>query len=189
MYSKATLADHPIHPALVAFPVVYYASTVAALVAYAFTRDLFWFRVAMTASIAGVVMAVLAAVPGAIDLFAGVPARTAARRTGLAHAAFNVGALVVFAITAALLWDRWSHREPVAGQPVTLDATLPLVLSVIGLCATAIAGSLGWKLVQTHRVGIEPNTPSAPRSSDRQRSSGVRVVVGRTASQVRPSGH
>ena len=70
MYSKARIAGHPIHPMLVAFPIAFYTATVATLLAYVGTHESFWFRVAMVANLAGIVMAVVAVIPGAIDLFA-----------------------------------------------------------------------------------------------------------------------
>ena len=66
MYSKVTIAKHPIHPALVAFPVVYYTSTVAAMIIFLANGDPFWFRAAMLANVAGVATAVVAAIPGAL---------------------------------------------------------------------------------------------------------------------------
>jgi uncharacterized membrane protein len=177
MKSKASIAGHPIHPALVAFPVVYYASTVAALIAHVATQDPFWFRAAMTANIAGVVMALVAAIPGAVDLFAGVPKHTNARRTGLIHGAANVIALVLFASTAYVLYRRWDNQ-------LLLDARGPLVLAIVGLGATMVAGVLGWKLVQTHHVGVSPS----PDLSIRDREVGPPRPVGhhgRTPSDVR----
>jgi uncharacterized membrane protein len=153
MKTKAAIAGHPLHPALVAFPVAFYTATLLALIAYAAVGDPFWFRVALVANIGGVAMALIAAIPGAIDLFATIPGRSPARRTGLKHAAFNVGALVLFAISAGLLWGEW--RDVIAPAAAELDATAPLVLSALGLACTGAAGVLGWKLVQTHHVGVD----------------------------------
>jgi uncharacterized membrane protein len=186
MYSRANIADHPIHPALVAFPIAFYTSTVIALVAHLATRDPFWFRAALTANIAGVVMAVVAAIPGAIDLFAGVPSHTRARSTGLRHAGYNVAALALFAVSAWLLWDQWYDADVVAGR-VALESAVPLVIALVGLASTVIAGTLGWKLVQTHHVGVAPSTDLRARPRPEAEQPGG--AVGRTASQVRPSLH
>lgn len=164
MKTTAAIAGHPIHPALVAFPVAFYTATVLALVGYEVSGDPFWFRVGLVAAIGGVAMALIAAIPGAVDLFTAVPRATPARTTGLQHAAFNVTALLLFAIAAALLWGEW--RDTIAPARHGLDATAPLVLSIIGLAATAVAGALGWKLVQTHHVGVDdrvrPTDATAP---------------------------
>src|SRR3954463_3176375 len=68
MYSKARIAGHPIHPMLVAFPLAFYTTTVVTLLVYIGTREAFWFRFAMVASLAGIATAVIAAIPGAVDL-------------------------------------------------------------------------------------------------------------------------
>ena len=154
MYSKARAAGHPIHPMLVAFPIALFTSTVAALLAFVSTRDPFYFRGAMVASAAGVVTALLAAIPGAIDLFA-LPRESRARALGLRHAGYALFTVAIFAVAAALLIHGWVTRTMVEGV-WNLDPSLPLAVSVIGLVAVVIVGSLGWTLVQTHHVGIKP---------------------------------
>jgi uncharacterized membrane protein len=156
MYTKARIAGHPIHPMLVAFPIALYVATVAALLVHVGTHDPFWYRVALYSNIGGVVMALVAVVPGFIDLVTAVPKRTRARVTGIRHAAFNVLALVLFAISAYMLYrNAGSNLTPEAGT-YGLDTTAPLLLSVLGVLSTLVAGWLGWAMVQTHHVGIKP---------------------------------
>ncbi len=160
MYTKARIAGHPIHPMLVAFPIGLYAATVAALLAFVGTHDGFFFRAAMTANIAGVVMAAVATIPGAIDLLS-LPRGSKARGVGFVHAGFNVLSLALFAMSAGLLYTRWGARPFEGGYfPINadalLDATGPLALTLAGLVSTVIAGGLGWALVQTHHVGVKP---------------------------------
>src|SRR5215212_5619303 len=121
MYSKARVAGHPIHPMLVVFPIAFYTATVATLLAYVGSHEVFWYRVAMVANIAGIVTAAIAVIPGAIDLFA-LPAGSRARATGLRHAGFNLLATLLFAVTAFLLYRAWSNRVMVDGEYV-FDAT------------------------------------------------------------------
>ena len=154
MYSKARIAGHPIHPMLVAFPLAFYTATVATLLAYIGTREAFWYRFAMVANIAGIVTAVIAALPGVIDLMA-LPRGSRARAAGLKHAGFNLIATALFALTAVVLYGTWSHKVMVGGEYL-FDASIPLALSVVAWVAMVIAGSLGWTLVQTHHVGIKP---------------------------------
>lgn len=154
MNSKAKIAGHPIHPMLVAFPIGLYGATIAALLAFVATHDTFFFRAAMTANIAGVAMALVAAVPGFID-FLGLPKGSRVRTVGLQHAAANLTALALFAISASILYTRWSNRDVLDGA-LSLDAALPLAIGMLGLVSTVIAGGLGWSLVQTHHVGVKP---------------------------------
>ncbi|MDB4954731.1 MAG: Rieske (2Fe-2S) oxidoreductase [Myxococcales bacterium] len=164
MYTKARIAEHPIHPMLVAFPITLYVATVVSLFAFIGTIDYFWYRAATYANIAAVVMAVVAAVPGLIDLL-NVPAHSRARATGLRHAAFNTLSLVMFAISAIVLANNWFARHMQEGYYV-LDTAAPIVLGLIGLASTAIAGYLGWTLVQTHHVGVAPTRQHVHGSID-----------------------
>nr|HEX4312978.1 DUF2231 domain-containing protein [Kofleriaceae bacterium] len=150
MYSKAKIAGHPIHPMLVGFPIAFYTATVIALIVYGGTGNPFWYHVGFWTSLAGVVMACAAAVPGLIDLLS-LPARSRARDTGIKHAAFNLLTLGLFAIDTIVLGVDWYSTGP-------LHFGWPLVLGLIGLASMAVAGSLGWKLVQTHHVGVKPTT-------------------------------
>jgi uncharacterized membrane protein len=128
---------------LVAFPIAFYVTTVVTLFVFLATSNPFWFSVALWANIAGVVTAACAAAPGLVDLLS-LDRRSRARAVGLRHAGFNVLALMLFAGSAGVLW---SNTE-------TLDVTAPLVLSLLGVASTMIAGWLGWTLVQTYHVGV-----------------------------------
>jgi uncharacterized membrane protein len=163
MYSKARIAGHPIHPMIVGFPIAFYTATVATLLAYVGTHEAFWYRVAMIANIAGIVTALVAVIPGAIDLFA-LPAGSRARATGLKHAGFNLIATGLFVVTAMLLYRSWTHRMMVNGEYL-FEATIPLAMSVVAWVSMVIAGSLGWTLVQTHHVGVKPAFIRADRPS------------------------
>ena len=148
MYSKAKIAGHPIHPMLIPFPIVFYTITVAALIAYTQSLQGFWFRVAIYANCAGVIAAAVAAIPGAFDAFAGIPRGTTARRTALIHGSLNAATLVLFVIGLTQLYAHRLERLP--------DVTVSLVLGLLGLVSMLVAGALGWKLVQTHHVGVAP---------------------------------
>jgi uncharacterized membrane protein len=148
MYTKATIAKHPIHPMLIAFPVALYVTTVVALIVHVATNDPFWYRAAFWSNLGGILMAAIAAIPGVIDLVA-LPARSRARATGLSHAAFNVLALAMFTISAVII------GRHLFGSVILVDAA-PLALGIVGLCSTTVAGALGWTLVQTHHVGVKP---------------------------------
>lgn len=152
MYSKAKLAGHPIHPMLVAFPIAFYTATVVALIVYGGGANPFWYHAAFWTALAGVVMAVVAAVPGLVDLVS-LPDKSRAKDTGLKHAAFNLLTLGLFVIDTIVLGVDWYSAGP-------LHWGWPLVLGLIGLASMAVAGSLGWKMVQTHHVGIKPTTYS-----------------------------
>jgi uncharacterized membrane protein len=149
--AKASIKGHPIHPMLVGFPIALYTTGVASLITYAVQGDLFWYRGAMILLFLGVGMALLAAIFGLVDLFAGIPREEkAARKTGTAHLGLNLLTTVLFAGAALSLYSQW--RAHGTGEP---SFGLPLVIGLVGLAVMIVAGVLGWKMVQTHHVGIE----------------------------------
>src|SRR2546423_9570127 len=97
MYSKIKIGGHPVHPMLIAYPVAFYTATVVCYIVYSSNHDDFWFKVAYVANLAGVVMAVVAALPGFID-WLGIPSNVRAKRTGLLHLISNVIALLLFGL-------------------------------------------------------------------------------------------
>ncbi len=151
MYSKAKIAGHPIHPMLVAFPVAFYTGALVCYIVYSSNADPFWFRVAMVANIAGVAMALLAAIPGFID-WLNIPRDSRAKKTGLFHMVCNVIALLCFALAAWLQCDQWDATVPELGMAIPLTA--------IGFGLTLAAGFLGWTLVQDHHVGVNIKHPA-----------------------------
>ncbi len=155
MYTKARVHGHPIHPMLVSFPVALYTATVVTLLAHVVTGNAFWFHSAMWANLGGVVMAAVAAIPGFIDLV-NLPRHSLARRTGTRHAAFNMLALALFAVSAVLLWRTGGTVAEIPSGQLRFDVTAPLVLSICGVLSTVAAGWLGWTMVQTQHVGIAP---------------------------------
>jgi len=153
MLSKARIGSHPLHPMLVAIPITAYLATFAALVGLAVTRDPFWFRVSLWANMVGVVGALLAAVPGAVDLLTVVPRGTVARRTGTIHAIANVVALLCFSINLVFLSGAFGDGTP-------LNLTAALILTGAGVMVTFLAGFFGWEMVQRHHVGVLEQPPA-----------------------------
>jgi uncharacterized membrane protein len=151
MYSKVKIAGHPIHPMLVAFPVAFYTATLICYIVYSSNKDPFWFKVALTANIAGAVMAAVAALPGFID-WLNIPRDSRAKKTGLFHMMCNVLALVCFGATAFLQCPKWNDTNPELGIAIPLTA--------VGFVLTLAAGFLGWTLVQKHHVGVDIEHPA-----------------------------
>jgi uncharacterized membrane protein len=154
MKSKAHIAGRPIHPMLVGLPIALFAATIGLELAHLGTHDASYYRAAMVANIAGVLMALLAVIPGALDLVA-LPARSPARSTGIRHAGLNVLTIGVFATSGVLLFRGWTGRELVDGV-YALDAHIPLAFGMIGIVAMTYAAALGYALLHTHQVGGRP---------------------------------
>ena len=150
MYSKIKIAGHPLHVMLVAYPIAFYTATFVCFLVYGSNHDSFWFKVAYVANAAGVVMAVVAAVPGFIDWAIGIPNKTKAKTTGLIHLLFNVTALLLFAINLYMQTGKWNEAQPDSGPAIWL--------TLLGVIVTVAAGFYGWTLVQRHHVGVGPLT-------------------------------
>jgi len=167
LYSKAKVAGHPLHPMLVAFPVAFYVGALGSFLAYALTDNPFWFRVGYVSNVAGVIMALAAAVPGFIDWFAGIPEGSPAKQVGLTHMVLNVAALLLFAINLWASNDGWNNAQP--------DSTAAILLTLLGVGCTVAAGWFGWTLVQTHHVGVQMDVePRREAPIERRRRTGVR---------------
>jgi uncharacterized membrane protein len=153
MYSRVKILGHPIHPMLVAYPIAFYTGTLVAFLIYAAGKDLFWFKVAVVANVAGVVMAAAAALPGFIDWAIGIPSGTPAKSHGLTHMLLNVSALVLFLISAVIHVGQWKSSHP--------DKAAGIVLALLGVLCTVGAGYYGWTMIQTDHVGVAMDAPGA----------------------------
>lgn len=155
--SVAQLMGYAIHPILVAFPICLYAIATVSFIAYAFNFQSFWFRAGFYATVAGVIMAVIAAIPGVVDYFGSIPPKDEAKKVGRLHIAFNALALVLFVINAVLLWDIVTPEAVRVEAFDSLSYTVPMWISIAGLLSTLTAGYYGGTLVQQHHVGIQPS--------------------------------
>lgn len=151
MLTKTSIHGHPVHPMLIVFPIALYLAGLAALIGYTATMDVFWYRAAYLAMLAGGATGVIAAIFGAIDVI-GLPRDTRAKAVGYRHGALAFAATVLF-VAAGLVMRYDFDRAPV---PVALRTGLPLVLSILGAAVLLFAGYLGWELVGSHHVGVSP---------------------------------
>ncbi|MGC9965378.1 MAG: DUF2231 domain-containing protein [Syntrophobacteraceae bacterium] len=147
MYSKVKIMGHPVHPMLVTFPIAFYVSTLIAFIIHGISGSAFWFQVGIAANVAGIVMAVIAAVFGFIDWNFGIPAGTLAKSTGVKHLSFNMLSLILFLICLSLNAAQWNALVPVSRGAV--------IFALLGVISTVCAGYFGWTLVQNHHVGVE----------------------------------
>ncbi|HEV8253587.1 MAG TPA: DUF2231 domain-containing protein [Vicinamibacteria bacterium] len=148
MAGKAAVHGHPIHPMLVAFPIGLWTFSLACDVVYlAYGRGAYWSAAARYSLAAGIVGALLAAVPGLIDLLSLADARV--KKIAIYHMSINLVAVVVF---GADLWLRMM-RGPEADPPV--------LVSVVGIALILVSGWLGGELVYVHGVAVDrPGGPT-----------------------------
>jgi uncharacterized membrane protein len=151
MRTPASVAGHPIHPMLVPIAI--------GLWIFSFVCDLFflsgragaWSTVALYTMVGGIVGALLAAIPGLIDLLS-LP--EGPKRTAIIHMTINLTVVALFAINA---WMRF-------GNPNNLGT--PIFLSAIALGLLIISGWLGGKMVYEHGVGVD--TGALPGQAERR---------------------
>jgi len=120
---------HPFHPALVALPIGAWISSVVLDVVSMGRDDAGLAEASQWLIGIGIVSALLAALFGLLDLLT-VPRGTPAFRTGVTHAALNVTAVVLFAVSFLLRAD---DPYPVPGAAFALS-----------LLAVALLGASGW---------------------------------------------
>jgi uncharacterized membrane protein len=142
MASPASIAKHPIHPMLIVFPVgLWIFSCICDLIYAMGWGGAVWKDVAFYTMAGGVVGALLAAIPGLIDLISISDQKT--KKLGITHMILN---LIVVGLFAYNLWVRYS--DPIS-------STLPYALSIIGLVLLAISGWLGGEMVYVRGVGVD----------------------------------
>jgi uncharacterized membrane protein len=148
----ARISKHPIHPMLVVLPLGLWITALVFDIIYAFTGQATLRTVAFWNVGAGIIGALLAAIPGFVDWLS-LTGRAA--RIGTYHMLLNLGAVAIFAVN-------WFLRTRVSA-----DSPWPLVLSIVGVIGIFIAGWLGGELVYVHRVGVEEEEDR--RAAARQR--------------------
>ena len=157
MRTPASVAKHPLHPMLIVFPVgLWIFSLVCDIVVLAGATSPGWQTAAFYTMVGGLVGALIAAVPGLIDLLSLHVPRL--RTIALTHMTIN---LIVVALYAVNIWLR------VQG---TADMRVPVLLSVIAVILLAVSGWLGGEMVHVHGVGVEDGatTPGAARTQTRE---------------------
>jgi uncharacterized membrane protein len=147
MRTPASIAGHPIHPMLIPIPIgLWIFSLVCDLIHAGGSNNPAWTTVALYTMGGGIVGALLAAVPGLIDLLSLQPGP---RRTALAHMAIN---LTVVALYVVNLWLRLQAPESPGGL---------IWLSVFAIGLLVVSGWLGGKMV--YELGVAVDTPPVPR--------------------------
>lgn len=151
MKTKASLAGEPIHPMFVHYPIALWTTSVVTDVIFYFHRNTSLILISKFLIAAGIVGALLAAIPGLIDWL--TIKEPAAKKTGTLHMILNLSALLLFGFSLYLRMKNYGAAA------VGHRLQVPFVLSVAGLVDMAIAASLGGKLVYKHRMGVDETSP------------------------------
>ena len=151
METRATVAEHPVHPMLIPFPIALWIFSLASdLISLFGFGGPVWKDIALYTMVGGIVGGVAAALPGYIDyrsLSDPVIARVAQM-----HMIINVALIILFTIDAGL--------RILNGN----EALLPVFLSVLGVAGLGVSGWLGGELVYVQGVAVQPDRESpAPK--------------------------
>ena len=144
MRTPASIGKHPIHPMLVAFPIgLWIFSLVCDLIGLTVDEPQVWFTVALYTMVGGLIGALLAAVPGLIDLLYYKGGKPPVKRIALTHMAINLTAVALYIINVVM---RIGAHESIR---------IPILLSLIGVALIGVSGWLGGQMVHVYGVGVE----------------------------------
>jgi uncharacterized membrane protein len=149
MYNTARVGGHPIHPMLIPYPFAFLSGAAAFDLAAVSRGQEGLARTASHLRNAGLLTALVAAMPGLVDYLTSVP-EGRAKRTATTHMFSNLGALGLFA--AAELSHRTGER-PRAGT---------VALELAGTALLGLGGWLGGSLVYHHHVATGPEHAPEP---------------------------
>lgn len=144
MRTPASIGKHPIHPMLVVFPIgLWIFSLVCDLIGLTVDAPQVWFTVAFFSMVGGLIGALLAAVPGLIDLLFYKGGKPPVKRIALAHMAINLSAVALYILNVVM---RIGAHESIR---------IPILLSLIGVAMIAVSGWLGGQMVHVYGVGVQ----------------------------------
>ena len=148
--TPARIGKHPIHPMLVVLPLGLWIAALAFDIVHSVTGNPLWRTLAFWNIAAGIIGALLAAIPGFVDY---LDMEGRARRIATYHMVLNLAAVALFAVN-------WYLRTRVPPESLW-----PLTLSIVGVLGVLISGWLGGEMVYVERVGVE----EASRRDERPR--------------------
>jgi len=115
-----------------------------------------WNDVAFYAMAGGIVGALLAALPGLVDLVSLEDPKV--KKIGIIHMVLNLAIVGMFAV------NLWLRLSSVPG------ARMPIMLSVVAVVALAVSGWLGGEMVYVHGVSVEPQRDTPKEERDKARA-------------------
>ncbi len=140
---RVTVAGHPLHPQLVAFPIGLITFSFAMDCAYAITDNESFAKAAQYSLIGGAASAVAAATAGVMDYLA-IPNQTEEKKMGTTHGLLNAS---VLAIETVNLLKRDN------GEPTS--KALSLILGAISVAGLTVSQWYGGHLVYEHGIRVK----------------------------------
>jgi nitrite reductase/ring-hydroxylating ferredoxin subunit/uncharacterized membrane protein len=144
MRSRASYKGHPLHPALIPFPFAFLTGALGFDLAARLADRPAWSATAAHLLAAGLVAALLAAVPGFVDYLYTVPPGSSGKRRATRHLTVNLSAVALCAIA-------WLVRPPAPDLP----GLAALGLELAGVALLAAGGWMGGTLVNRNQIGVD----------------------------------
>ena len=144
MRSKASFRGHPIHPALIPFPFAFLTGAFLFDAAGRIADRETWWTTGGHLAAAGIVTALIAAVPGFMDYLYTVPPRSTGKQRATRHMLVNLTAV-------ALVAAAWIARRDMLDGPTTLVIALELA----ALALLVAGGWMGGTLVNRNQIGVD----------------------------------
>ena len=145
--SGLRIAGHPLHPALVHFPVACWTAAPVLDGGYLLTQDPVWWQAEFWCLAVGVGMGLVAMGAGFMDLLA-IPSGHAGEATAHRHMLLMGSAWSVFVAVLVL--------HPLRGLPSPLQAWTDLGLSLLGFGLLGLGAYAGARLVYDFGIGRNP---------------------------------
>lgn len=140
--SSVAIAGHPIHPAIVLFPIAFLVGAAGTDIGYWLTKDPFWARASLWLIGVGFAAGILAAITGFSEFFK--VKRVRERSAGWLHMGGNIAVMVLSLINLLL-------RQGNPAEPIVYTG---LAISVVVATLLGITGWFGGELTFRHKVGV-----------------------------------
>ncbi len=142
MRSHASYDGHPLHPALIPFPFAFLTGAFVFDALGWFLAWPSWWTTGGHLAAAGILSALIAAVPGFIDYLYTVPPRSTAKQRATRHMIINLSAVTLVAVA-------WIVRE--ANAPRLM---VPAI-EALAVALLSVGGWMGGILVSRNQIGVD----------------------------------
>ncbi len=150
MKDLARVGNHPIHPMLVPLPIGLWIFSLVTDIIFRVNGNEVWSVVTYYAMAGGIIGAVLAALPGFVDIIA--LKSSPVKKIAIWHMLINVSALILFIINLYLR----------TGDPTAIS---PFILSIVGVLFILVSGWLGGQMVYVHGLAVDETEVCAPEAA------------------------
>lgn len=166
MKSKVHFKSHPLHPILVSFPIAFFIGAFLCDAISFFRPNVLYWMMGNYLELAGIIFALLAAIPGIIDFFTVVPPNSSGKKRALLHGGLNILMVIIFT-------SIWFYRKGAFSSHVVV-----LSAELAGAILLGITGWLGGTLVYRNQIGVDHRYAGAGKWKEKYFKKAKEVEVG-----------